>query len=167
MKKRLIIIMIISIAFCLLTGFLGGILTRMDNFVWYNSLKKGTLNPPNYIFPIAWTTLYVLMGISISIIINSFIQAKKDNDITIRSLSFKSIIYFIVIIIMNLLWTLLFFVLKIPFISLIEIIILDITIFITVKQFYKVSKISSFLMVPLLIWSLFATYLTLSVVLLN
>ena len=77
MKKRLIIIMIISIAFCLLTGFLGGILTRMDNFVWYNSLKKGTLNPPNYIFPIAWTTLYVLMGISISIILIVLFNQKK------------------------------------------------------------------------------------------
>ena len=86
MNKKFIITLIISIIVCLLIGFLGGISVKADNFVWYNSLNRSPLNPPNLLFPIAWTILYILLAISISIIINTkpldkkaFIRTYRDN----------------------------------------------------------------------------------------
>ena len=81
MKKRYFIIPIITIAVCLFMGYLAGISVKADNFLWYNSLNRSPLNPPNIIFPIAWSILYVLMGISIAIIINKYID---EEDLEIK-----------------------------------------------------------------------------------
>ena len=81
MKKRYFIIPIITIAICLFMGYLAGISVKADNFSWYNSLNRSPLNPPNIIFPIAWSILYLLMGISIAIIINKYID---EQDLEIK-----------------------------------------------------------------------------------
>ena len=155
MNKKFIITLIISIIVCLLIGFLGGISVKADNFVWYNSLNRSPLNPPNLLFPIAWTILYILLAVSISIIINT------------KPLDKKAVIIFIIQLILNSLWTYIFFGLKKPLFGLIEIIILDIMIVITIFKFKSISKISSILLIPYLLWCLFASYLTLHIVIFN
>ncbi len=155
MNKKFIITLIISIIVCLLIGFLGGISVKADNFVWYNSLNRSPLNPPNLLFPIAWTILYILLAVSISIIINT------------KPLDKKAVIIFIIQLILNSLWTYIFFGLKKPLFGLIEIIILDIMIIITIFKFKYISKISSILLIPYLLWCLFASYLTLHIVIFN
>ena len=155
MNKKFIVTLIISIFVCLLIGFLGGISVKADNFVWYNSLNKSPLNPPNLLFPIAWSILYILLAVSVSIIIN------------IKPMDKKAIVVFIIQLILNSLWTYIFFGLKQPLFGLIEIIILDIMIIITIFKFKNISKLSSLLLVPYLLWCLFASYLTFHIVIFN
>ena len=155
MNKKFIVTLIISIFVCLLIGFLGGISVKADNFVWYNSLNKSPLNPPNLLFPIAWSILYILLAVSVSIIINT------------KPMDKKAIIVFIIQLILNSLWTYIFFGLKQPLFGLIEIIILDIMIIITIFKFKNISKLSSLLLVPYLLWCLFASYLTFHIVIFN
>ena len=155
MNKKFIIILIVSIVVCLSIGAIGGLSVKSDNFVWYNSLNKSPLSPPNIAFPIAWSILYLLMAISVSIIINH------------NPIDKKSVIVFAVQLILNFFWTFIFFGLKQPLFALIEIIVLDIMIIITISRFKNISKLSSILLVPYLIWCLFASYLTLHVVMFN
>ena len=155
MNKKFIIILIVSIVVCLSIGAIGGLSVKSDNFVWYNSLNKSPLSPPNIAFPIAWSILYLLMAVSVSIIINH------------NPIDKKSVIVFAVQLILNFFWTFTFFGLKQPLFALIEIIVLDIMIIITISRFKNISKLSSILLVPYLIWCLFASYLTLHVVMFN
>lgn len=164
MKKRYFIIPIITIAICLFMGYLAGISVKADNFLWYNSLNRSPLNPPNIIFPIAWTILYVLMGISIAIIINKYIDEK---DLEIKKNIKNYIFIFIVQFILNMFWTYIFFGLKSPLFGFIEIIILDILIIITIIKFKTISKAASYILIPYILWCLFASYLTLHVLIFN
>ena len=118
----------------------------------YNTLIKPAFSPPAYLFPIVWTILYFLMGISYALIEN--ISRKTKN------------IYYIQLI-FNALWSILFFILKWRLISVIWIIILDILVIIMIIQMYKQKKIAGLLQIPYLIWLLFATYLNLFIYILN
>ncbi|AGA66462.1 integral membrane protein [Brachyspira pilosicoli P43/6/78] len=164
MKKRYFIIPIISIAICLFMGYLAGISVKADNFSWYNSLNRSPLNPPNIIFPIAWSILYLLMGISIAIIINKYID---EQDLEIKKNIKNYIFLFIIQFILNLFWTYIFFGLKSPLFGFIEIIILDILIIITIMKFKTISKAASYILIPYILWCLFASYLTLHVLIFN
>lgn len=164
MKKRYFIIPIITIAICLLMGYLAGISVKADNFSWYNSLNRSPLNPPNIMFPIAWSILYVLMGISIAIIINKYID---EQDLEIKKKIKNYIFLFIIQFILNMFWTYIFFGLKSPLFGFIEIIILDILIIITIIKFKSISKAASYILIPYISWCLFASYLTLHVLIFN
>ena len=157
MKKRYFIIPIITIAVCLFMGYLAGISVKADNFSWYNSLNRSPLNPPNILFPIAWSILYVLMGISIAIIINKYID---EQDLEIKKKIKNYIFLFIIQFILNMFWTYIFFGLKSPLFGFIEIIILDILIIITIIKFKTISKAASYILIPYILWCLFASYLT-------
>ncbi len=164
MKKRYFIIPIITIAICLLMGYLAGISVKADNFSWYNSLNRSPLNPPNIMFPIAWSILYILMGISIAIIINKYID---EQDLEIKKKIKNYIFLFIIQFILNMFWTYIFFGLKSPLFGFIEIIILDILIIITIIKFKSISKAASYILIPYILWCLFASYLTLHVLIFN
>ena len=118
----------------------------------YNTLIKPAFSPPAYLFPIVWTILYFLMGISYALIENI---SRKTKNIYYTQLTF------------NALWSILFFILKWRLISVIWIIILDILVIIMIVQMYKQKKIAGLLQIPYLIWLLFATYLNLFIYILN
>lgn len=118
----------------------------------YNTLIKPAFSPPAYLFPIVWTILYFLMGISYALIENI---SRKTKNIYYIQLTF------------NALWSILFFILKWRLISVIWIIILDILVIIMIVQMYKQKKIAGLLQIPYLIWLLFATYLNLFIYILN
>ncbi|MEI0517842.1 TspO/MBR family protein [Brachyspira murdochii] len=155
MSKKFIITLIISIAVCLSIGALGGLSVKADNFVWYNSLNRSSLNPPNILFPIAWGILYILLAVSITLVINK------------KPVNKQAVIIFIIQLLLNSFWTFIFFGLKQPLFGLIEIIILDIMIIINIIKFKPISKAASILLIPYLAWCLFASYLTLYVVMFN
>ncbi|PPS22928.1 TspO/MBR family protein [Brachyspira murdochii] len=155
MNKKFIITLIISIAVCLSIGALGGLSVKADNFVWYNSLNRSSLNPPNILFPIAWGILYILLAVSITLVINK------------KPVNKQAVIIFIIQLLLNSFWTFIFFGLKQPLFGLIEIIILDIMIIINIIKFKPISKAASILLIPYLAWCLFASYLTLYVVMFN
>ena len=121
----------------------------------YNTLQKPFLSPPSILFPIVWTILYILMGISYGILQSNQLVDKKINTIYYLQLA------------VNALWSIFFFTLKWRLFAFLWIILLDVFVIIMIKKFYDKNKIAGLLQIPYIIWTLFATYLNLGVYLLN
>ena len=121
----------------------------------YNSLQKPFLSPPSIAFPIMWTILYILMGISYGILKDKSLVNSKINNI-----------YYLQLFV-NALWSIIFFTLKWRLFAFIWIILLDILVIIMIINFYKKNKLSGLLQIPYLLWIIFASYLNLSIYLLN
>lgn len=127
----------------------------VSGFIGYNSLQKPFLAPPSITFPIVWSILYILMGISYGIL--------KSNNLTDRKID---LIYYIQLGV-NLLWPIIFFILKWRLFAFICIILLAILIIVMIKKFYNKNKIAGLLQIPYLLWILFAGYLNIAFYLLN
>ena len=121
----------------------------------YDSLIKPTLSPPAVLFPIVWTILYFLMGLSYGIIT---IYSNLDSDV-------KTIYYSQLIV--NLIWPIIFFVMKSRLLALIWIILLLILVIIMISRFFAKNKTAAIIQIPYLLWTIFATYLNFSIYLLN
>ena len=124
-------------------------------FMDYKSLEKPLLSPPSIIFPIVWTILYLLMGISYALL--------KQKSLVDSSVN----ISYYVQLVLNLLWPIAFFVFKWRLFAFIWILLLDIAITTMIRVFFSKDKLASVLQVPYFIWSLFATYLNLGIYILN
>ena len=146
---------VISILIPTIAGFLSGIIS-MGGIKTFDMLNKPFLSPPGFIFPIVWTILYVLMGISSYLIYN-------ENDYH----SGCCLKIYLINLFVNFLWSPIFFGLNLRLFSLVWIIVLDLIIIYMIICFYKVNKKAAYLQIPYLIWVLFATYLNLSVYILN
>lgn len=149
MKKNNIKKLIVNIAIPLLLGILISLITK-NSMKQFDLLNKPNFAPPRYLFPIVWTILYILMGIS------SYLITNKDS---------KQVYYFSLFF--NILWTIIFFCLKLRLIAFLWLIILIILVIRTIILYYKENKIASYLQVPYLLWLFFAGYLNLSIYLLN
>ena len=121
----------------------------------YDMLRQPALSPPAILFPIVWTILYILMGVSFGLLMDKGVL--DDN---------AKWIYYIQLFV-NLVWPILFFTLKWRLLAFIWIIVLDFLVLTMVVKFYGKDKIAGLLQVPYLAWVLFATYLNLGVYLLN
>lgn len=126
------------------------------NMDTYNLLNKPALSPPSIVFPIAWTILYILMGISIYRVMQT--DNKRKND--------ARLIYFIQLVI-NALWTPIFFGFNEYFLAFLWIIMLILLVITMIITFFKIDKISSYLNIPYLLWLLFASYLNFGIFVLN
>jgi benzodiazapine receptor len=125
---------------------------------WYANLVKPSFNPPDYIFGPVWTVLYILMSLSI------WIVYLTKGDSKVKSLCYS---LFGLQMVVNYLWTILFFLVKSPFLAFIDILFLIFLIILCMRTFKKVSRIASFLLLPYLIWVMFAAILNISIVILN
>ena len=136
----------------ILGGLIGLIISKtMD----YNELIKPPLSPPGYLFGIVWTILYILMGVSYSILdVKNLITTKEKN------------IYYLQLAV-NLLWPIIFFTLKWRLFAGIWIVLLLVLIIYMIILFYKKNKIAAYLQIPYLLWTIFATYLSFGVYILN
>ena len=121
----------------------------------YTNLVKPPLAPPKILFPIIWSIIYLLMGISY------FILNKKENKLELES----KIYYFQLFV--NALWSIIFFLLKWRFVAILWIILLDALVISMIVLFYKKVKLSGYLNLLYLVWVLFATYLTIGIYILN
>lgn len=140
----------------LIPVIIGGIVGLIiSGSIDYNSLQKPIFAPPSIVFPIAWTILYILMGISYGIL--------KDKSLTDTK---TDTIYYLQLFV-NALWSIIFFTLKMRLFAFIWIILLDILVIIMIINFYKKNKLAGLLQIPYLLWILFASYLNLSIYLLN
>ena len=141
----------------ILTPLIGGSIVGLiiNKSIDYNYLVNPPLSPPSYLFPIVWSILYLLIGISY------YIYRKNNND---NSLTIK--LYYIQLI-LNYLWSIIFFTLKLRTLAVIWIIVLAITIIYLMVRFYKEERTSFYLFIPYILWVLFATYLNIGVVVLN
>ena len=136
----------------LIGTFVGLVISK---FIDYEVLEKPFLSPPGFIFPIVWTILYILMGISYGIL--------ESNSLTDDNIN---LIYYFQLFV-NGLWPIFFFNLKWRFFSFVWIIFLALLIILMIIEFYKKNKVSALLQIPYLLWTIFATYLTLFTYLLN
>ena len=136
-----------------LTGAIVGLI--IQNKIDYQLLNKPFLSPPKILFPIIWTIIYILMGISYAILENK-------NQLTSKI----SKTYFISLIV-NALWSIIFFLLKWRFFSIIWIFLLDYLVIKLTILINKENKISALIQIPYIIWLLFATYLTIGIFILN
>ena len=141
--------LLISIIIPIFLGSVVGFLTSGSNN--YNDMIQPSFAPPGILFPIVWTILYILMGIS------SYIVSEKNGNLDI----------YVVQLIVNLRWSFLFFTFKWYLLSFLWILLLIVLVVIMIKDFYKIPKISSYLHIPYLLWIIFASILNFSIYVLN
>ncbi len=132
------------------------LVSLLINYNSYKTVIKPFFAPPSIVFPIAWTILYILMGISTYIIINR-VNDRVD----------KAMILYIIQLILNLLWSFIFFSFKAYLLSFIWILIIILLVILMIREFYSIAKISAFLNAPYLLWLIFALVLNISIYLLN
>jgi len=138
-----------------LAGIIGAFFTTSAIPIWYANLIKPSFTPPSWLFGPVWVMLYFLMGISIYLIWNEAPQNKKIIQL------------FWVQLVINMIWTPLFFGLRNPLLGLITIILLWILIVILIIKFWKINKTSSYLLIPYLIWVSYASALNFAIFYLN
>ena len=152
MKPTDILKLVASVILCQIAGFLGSLFTTPAIPTWYATLRKPFFTPPNWIFSPVWISLFILMGISLF-----FVWRRTDHP------KFKiAFIFFFVQLILNILWSLAFFGLRLPLLGFMDIILLWIAILLTIQNFLKVSKFAGVLLLPYLLWVSFATLLNFS-----
>ncbi|MFA6981551.1 MAG: TspO/MBR family protein [Patescibacteria group bacterium] len=155
MNKKSLFKLIACVLLCLSAGFLGSMFTTPAIPVWYAGLNKPFFTPPSWLFAPVWTMLFIMMGVSLYI----FLTQKNRSE--------KGLVFFCTQLILNTLWSILFFGMKNPVLALTEILLLWGFIVLTIIEFRKVSKVSSYLLLPYLLWVTFASILNLSIALLN
>lgn len=158
MKGIDILKLIVSIIISQLAGLIGATFTSRAIPTWYATLNKPTFNPPNWLFGPVWTALYLLMGISLFLV---WQKGLYYNGVKI------ALIVFGIQLILNILWSILFFGLKSPLAAFIEIIILWLLILVTILTFYKISRAAAILLLPYILWVSFASILNFSLWRLN
>ncbi len=149
---------IISVAIALGVGALSALFTR-NNMDIYDRIKTPPLAPPGILFPIVWTVLYTLMGISSAII---YTKGKNENIPVYDALK----IYGIQLAV-NFFWSIFFFNAEAFLFAFIWIILLWVLIIKMIKSFYEIDKLAAYLQIPYLLWVTFAAYLNLAIYLLN
>ena len=142
-----------SILIPVIVGGAVGLIT--SNAINYNDLIQPAFAPPSFLFPIVWTILYVLMGVSYGILENKALVDAEINSIYYLQLT------------VNVLWSFIFFVFKWRLFAFIWILILDALVIDMIIKFYKKDKTAGLLQIPYLLWISFATVLNLAVYLLN
>ncbi|MDP3973748.1 MAG: TspO/MBR family protein [Candidatus Daviesbacteria bacterium] len=149
--------LILSIGLCLGAGIIGSFFTVSSIPEWYFTLNKPFFSPPNWIFGPVWTILYVMMGIALYLVLSAKWEVQSQ----------KAVRIFAVQLILNALWSIIFFGMRNPVLALVDIVALWITIVLTIKFFSKINKLSAYLLYPYLAWVSFASILNLAVVILN
>lgn len=145
--------LILNIAVPLAVGLVSGLLTMgaMEDF---SSLNQPPLSPPGWLFPVVWTILYVLMGVS------SWRIANRDRQATALTVYYVSLVF-------NFFWSIFFFVCQMWLFALIWLLILWILILIYTVGYFRIDRLAGWLQVPYAVWCAFAIYLNLGIVILN
>lgn len=158
MKKSAVIRLkplVISILIPIAVGLLAGFLTK-GSMKQYQSLLKPPLSPPGIVFPIVWTVLFVLMGIS------SYLVYQSDSPIKKPALSVYAIQLFF-----NFMWSILFFSFQLWLFAFLWLLAMWLLIIIMIVLFYQANHIAAYLQIPYLLWVSFAAYLNYAIYILN
>ena len=150
--------LLISIAACQCAGVVGSLFTTPAIPTWYAALQKPAFTPPNWLFAPAWITLYLLMGISASIIWH-----RGLNNRAIR----VALIIFLIQLILNALWSVVFFGLESPLCGIVVIVLLWMAILLSIIMFFRVSTLAGSLLLPYIGWVTFAALLNIYIFVLN
>jgi len=145
----------VSILISLGVGALSGYLIK-DSMSLFQALEKPPLTPPGWIFPVVWTILYVLMGISAYLI---YISDSKEKTQALQIYAIQ--------LMLNFIWSLAFFNMQAYLLAFVILVLLWISIVAMIRKFYKINPIAGKLQVPYLLWVTFAGYLNLAIYFLN
>lgn len=149
--KSLILNILLSVGVGLLSSFLTGNFSAL-----YQDVNRPALAPPAWLFPVVWSVLYVLMGVS------AYMIGESESDMKSSALA----VYYLQLAV-NFLWSPLFFVFKLYWFSFFWLILLWILVLVMIIRFSKINKTAAYLQIPYLIWLTFAAYLNFSVAVLN
>lgn len=148
---------VISVAIALGVGGLSGLLSMGGMEAYATSVLKPNLTPPGWLFPVVWSVLYVLMGISAAIVWLS-------DESTARS---RGLNLYVAQLIVNFFWSLIFFNAQAFGFAVIWLLLLWVLVLLMILQFYKVNRLAALLQIPYLVWLTFAAYLNIGVWVLN
>lgn len=147
--------LIASIAISLFVGGLAGFLTR-NSMELYQTLKKPPLSPPGWVFPVVWTILFLLMGISAYLIYVSE-DSLKDKALQIYGTQ----------LFLNFTWSVVFFLMQNYWLAFAILLLLWLMILMMIVSFYSINKTAGLLQIPYLLWVTFAGYLNLMIAIMN
>lgn len=133
----------------LLVGSVSGIATATGVIGWFQTINKPSFNPPNYVFGPVWTLLYILMGISFYLVLQTQYSKSKKYAVTI----------FFIQLVLNFCWSFLFFKYHLIGVAFIDIILIWASIIWMIYTFSKINKSSAYLQIPYLLWVSFASCL--------
>ncbi|HEX5655367.1 MAG TPA: TspO/MBR family protein [Chitinophagaceae bacterium] len=150
--------LIISILLTVGIGATAGLFTASGVDSWYTTIQKPSWNPPNWIFGPVWTTLYIMMGIAL------YLVWKSGSDERVKKIA---LILFAFQLILNFLWSFIFFDQQQPGWAFLEILILWVFILLTIFAFARVNKAAAWLLVPYISWVSFAAILNYTIWQLN
>lgn len=143
-------------ALALLVGGLSSVITQGEMEA-FSALRQPPLSPPGWVFPVAWTILYLLMGVGMAIVWRKSDGERRRRAVTIWSVQLAA----------NFLWPLLFFLWQQRLLSLVWLAVLLILVANMTSEFEKTSVTAARMQIPYLLWLLFAAYLNLGVWILN
>ena len=155
MVKNKFLSFILLLIFTYSASFIGGIVTISFKEPWYSQLVKSNYNPPDWIFAPVWTTLYLMMTVAIWLYWHS-----RNRDI-------NTIYVYFIHIVFNTTWSIIFFGLHQIFLALMILMILIILIIMLIIRFKRVNKVSSYMMIPYLLWCCYALFLNFNLYILN
>ena len=149
---------IVSVAISLGVGILSALLTR-GNMNIYEEVSTPPLSPPSFLFPVVWTVLYVLMGISAAIVYNTRTSplARRKEALTLYYVS----LFF------NFFWSIIFFNIRAFLFAFVWLLVLLTLIILTIVKYYKINKTAAYLQIPYAVWVTFAGYLNFGIWILN
>lgn len=149
---------IVSVAISLGVGILSALLTR-GNMNIYEEVSTPPLSPPSFLFPVVWTVLYVLMGISAAMVYNTRTSplARRKEALTLYYVS----LFF------NFFWSIIFFNIRAFLFAFVWLLVLLTLIILTIVKYYKINKTAAYLQIPYAVWVIFAGYLNFGIWLLN
>ena len=154
MKNKFLSLILFSII-TFSASFIGGLVTFSFKEPWYSGLVKSNYNPPDWIFAPVWTTLYIMMTLAIW-----FFWHSKNRDM-------NTIYIYFIHIVFNTTWSIVFFGLHQILLSLIVLLILIFLIIILIQRFKRVNLLSYYLMIPYLLWTVYALFLNFNLLVLN
>ena len=158
MKLNNLFKLVIAIVISQLAGVIGSIFTISSIPTWYATLQKPSFSPPNWIFGPVWTTLYLLMGVAAFLVWRHGFERKEVKT---------ALAIFGGQLVLNVLWSIIFFGLQNPFWAFIEIIFLWLAILWMILVFHKISRPAAYLLLPYILWISFASILNFSIFILN
>lgn len=158
MKSNDFFKLVIAVVVSELAGVVGSVFTVSSIGGWYATLEKPELSPPNWVFGPVWTTLYLLMGVAAFLIWRSGWE-KKEVRVALAIFGFQ--------LVLNALWSIVFFGLHNPGWAFVNIVVLWLAILWTMFVFYRMSRPAAYLLLPYILWVSFAAYLNYSIWMLN
>ena len=145
-----------------LPGILGVIVTPVSTGgnAWYNTLNRSMLTPPGWVFSVAWTVLYFMIGLALFLIMQT----------NFRGIGYtKTVAYwlFAVNLVLNTLWSFVFFGAQMPEFALLVLVALIVTVIFMAREFFRINTAAFWLVVPYILWLFFAFYLNGMIIYLN